>query len=83
MLEENKKYNLTGVRERNEAWNRHILDSLTLLEPIEQHHKHEAGDVVTLLDVGSGGGLPGCVLAIARPHWQVRTCRLRQLYPPS
>ena len=70
LLEENEKYNLTAVRTRSEAVPRHILDSLALLAPIEVHSS-AAERGVLLLDVGSGAGLPGCLLAIARPDWNV------------
>jgi 16S rRNA (guanine527-N7)-methyltransferase len=59
LLDANRRFNLTAVREAETAWTRHILDSLTLvplLAPGEQ-----------AIDVGTGGGLPGMPLAIARP----------------
>lgn len=58
----NKVYNLTSVREPAQMLGRHILDSLAILPWV---------DTPTLLDVGSGGGLPGIPLAIARPDMQV------------
>lgn len=54
----NKVYNLTSVRDINEMVSRHVLDSLTLLPYLCGY---------SLLDVGSGGGLPGIPIAIARP----------------
>ena len=57
----NTAYNLTAVRSREAMEVEHILDSLAVVPHIG------AGPV---LDVGSGGGLPGLVLAIARPQWQ-------------
>lgn len=66
LLETNRKFNLTGVRDRDEAWQRHIVDSLTLmpfLAPIA------AGS--QLIDVGTGGGLPGIPLALARNDLRV------------
>ena len=58
----NERMNLTAIRDREAAWQRHILDSLTLLP-----HLQEAG-VRRVLDVGSGGGLPGLPLAITMPE---------------
>lgn len=60
----NKVYNLTAVRDPKEMLVLHLLDSLSVLPYIE------AGN---LLDVGSGGGLPGLVVAITRPDVQVTT----------
>lgn len=58
----NKVYNLTSVRDIDEMVSRHVLDSLTILPYI-------SGD--SLLDVGSGGGLPGIPLSIALPDLAV------------
>lgn len=56
----NEKVNLTRIVDRESAERLHIADSLTLLQylPPEKHR---------LVDVGSGGGVPGIPLAIARP----------------
>ena len=63
-------YNLTAVRDPQEMLTHHLLDSLSALTPLL---RHTAGQPTRLLDVGSGGGLPGVVLAICRPEIQV-TC---------
>lgn len=60
----NKVYNLTAVRDPNEMVTLHLLDSLSVLPHVQ---------VKNLLDVGSGGGLPGVVLAICLPSLQVTT----------
>ena len=60
----NKVYNLTAVRDPLEMVTLHLLDSLSVLP-------HVHGDC--LLDVGSGGGLPGIVLAICKPNLLVTT----------
>lgn len=74
LLEENSKYNLTAVRDRDEAFTRHVLDSLALLEVIEGNLTEELAQNLSIIDVGSGPGLPGCILGIARPNWTVRSC---------
>eukprot|EP00892_Ulva_mutabilis_P005850 jgi/Ulvmu1/3637/UM017_0050.1 len=73
LLEENAKYNLTAIRDRDEAITRHVLDSLALLEVIEGNVTADSAQNLSLIDIGSGPGLPGCILAIARPAWTV-TC---------
>lgn len=60
----NKVYNLTAIRDGEEMVKLHLLDSLSVLPYV--------GDE-DLLDVGSGGGLPGIVLAIVKPHLKVTT----------
>ena len=60
----NKVYNLTAVRDPLEMVTLHLLDSLSVLPYIDSSN---------LLDVGSGGGLPGIVLAICKPDLQVTT----------
>lgn len=61
----NAVYNLTAIRDPRQMLIQHILDSLSILP-----HLPTRADA-TVLDVGSGGGLPGVVLAIVRPDWQV------------
>lgn len=63
LMRANERMNLTAVRDAGGAWGRHILDSLTLMPVLAE--VPEGGRVI---DVGSGGGLPGIVLAIVCPH---------------
>ena len=64
----NKVYNLTAVRDPQEMLTHHLLDSLTAVAPLLRHTQ---GRPAKVLDVGSGGGLPGVVLAICRPELDV------------
>jgi len=66
----NRVYNLTAVRDMAEMQSLHLLDSLAAVPPL---HRHLAGRAARVLDVGSGAGLPGVVLAITHPEWTV-TC---------
>jgi 16S rRNA (guanine527-N7)-methyltransferase len=66
----NGVYNLTAVRQPAEMMTHHLLDSLAVLPPLRRHLD---GRAARILDVGSGGGLPGVVLAILEPQWDV-TC---------
>ena len=58
----NRTYSLTALREQDKAVSHHLLDSLAALPYLSAD---------TLLDVGSGGGMPGIPLAIARPDLRV------------
>ena len=62
LLKWNKTYNLTALRDPEQAISHHLLDSLSILPHVGSG---------PLLDVGSGGGLPGIPLAIARPDLPV------------
>ena len=61
----NAVYNLTAIRDPKQMLIQHILDSLSIVP----HLRGRAS--ARVLDVGSGGGLPGIVLAIVEPDWQV------------
>ena len=80
----NKVYNLTSVRDPAEMMTHHLLDSLAVIQPLQRQLTQlqdfsKAGQVVApiqkpvvrLLDVGSGAGLPGVVIAICCPELRV------------
>lgn len=83
----NKVYNLTSLRDPAEMLSHHLIDSLSAVAPLQRHLSTLSGQSspsndtpdatpaqsVRVLDVGSGGGLPGVVLAICLPHVSV-TC---------
>jgi 16S rRNA (guanine527-N7)-methyltransferase len=64
----NKVYNLTALRDPADMLTHHLLDSLTAVAPLSRHTQ---GQPTKVLDVGSGGGLPGVVLAICMPELNV------------
>ena len=58
LINENKSLNLIGKSTVNQIWQRHILDSFQVIDFIENSDK-------TLIDIGSGAGFPGLIIAIA------------------
>lgn len=58
----NRVYNLTAIREAPKLVSHHLLDSLAVVT-------HLAGE--TVVDIGTGPGLPGIPIALARPDWHV------------
>lgn len=66
LLAWNRKVNLTAITDPAELAEKHLVDSLALVP--------EVGGAATLLDVGSGAGLPGIPLAIALPSLSVTCC---------
>lgn len=71
----NRVYNLTAVREPAAMLTQHLLDCLVIVPSLRRQMAEvgRAGVPQRVLDVGSGAGLPGVVLAICEPGWQV-TC---------
>ena len=64
----NQTYNLTAVRDPAAMLSHHLADCLAVLAPLDARLQKGRA-----LDVGSGGGLPGMVLAIMRPALDI-TC---------
>jgi 16S rRNA (guanine527-N7)-methyltransferase len=62
LLEANTRFNLTAVTDPDMAWTKHVFDSLTLLPYVV------GAEARQVIDVGSGGGLPGVPLALALPE---------------
>ena len=65
----NRTYNLTAVRDCGQMLVQHVFDSLAVVQPIEAQ---AAARPLRVMDVGSGAGLPGVVLAILHDQWQVQ-----------
>lgn len=71
----------TAAANEEEAFQMHVEDSLALLPTLDTVAHEQAQDLGTdgrldnqefsIIDVGSGGGLPGVIIAIARPNWKV------------
>ena len=59
----NRTYNLTALRDERQMVSHHLLDSFTLLPYVADAH--------SMIDVGSGGGMPGIPTAICRPDLQI------------
>ena len=68
----NKVYNLTALRDPQEILSHHVLGSLSAVAPLMREARL-FGEAFSFLDVGSGGGLPGVVIAICCPNVSV-TC---------
>ena len=67
ILKWNKVYNLTALRDPAQVLTHHLLDSLSIIAPLQA----QCPQATRLLDVGSGAGLPGAVIAIMRPELSV------------
>jgi 16S rRNA (guanine527-N7)-methyltransferase len=59
----NRRFNLTAITDPDQALEKHLVDSLTILPLM--------GKGETLLDIGSGGGFPSIPLKIAHPDWKI------------
>ena len=72
LAEENERQNLVSAASLSNVWTRHIADSLQLLDLAGD------GEGGHWMDLGSGPGLPGLVLAIARPHTPIALVESRR-----
>ena len=67
----NKTYNLTAIRDQEQALIQHLFDSLSIVHPLKQYLQKREVAHPCIMDVGSGGGLPGVILAITLPEASV------------
>lgn len=70
----NRVYNLTALRDPAEMLSHHLIDCLAVLPPLRRWwagHTEGTNPPARVLDVGSGGGLPGVVLAALQQGWQI------------
>jgi len=65
----NRVYNLTALRDPRQILVQHVLDSLSVVAPMRAALTRPGP--ATIVDVGSGGGLPGVVIAATNPDWRV------------
>ena len=65
LIQENEKYNLTNITEKDEAYIKHFYDSIQLEQVIDFNN------IKTLCDVGSGAGFPSIPLKIIYPHLHI------------
>lgn len=65
----NRTYNLTAIRDPEQMLVQHLFDSLSVVNPLAR--MYDPASPTKVYDIGSGGGLPGVVLAIMLPAWQI------------
>ncbi|KAJ0983843.1 hypothetical protein J5N97_002199 [Dioscorea zingiberensis] len=76
LLQWNQRMNLTAVTQESEVLTRHVEDSLAIIPTLQRSYLSHCNptssyDGIDVIDVGSGAGLPGLILAIACPSWKV------------
>ncbi len=69
----NRTYNLTAIRDPSQMLVQHVFDSMSIVTRLRDAMKDHvaSGKQVSVLDVGSGAGLPGTIIAILEPDWRV------------
>ena len=67
LLKWNKTYNLTAIRDPERALVQHVFDSLAIIKPLNNFIQQRDQDKNAVLDVGSGAGLPGVIIATMMP----------------
>ncbi|MCM0036350.1 MAG: 16S rRNA (guanine(527)-N(7))-methyltransferase RsmG [Burkholderiaceae bacterium] len=71
LLKWNHTYNLTAIRDPEQALIQHVFDSLAVIKPISEYFLEQHIKQATILDVGSGAGLPAVILGIMIPTSQI------------
>lgn len=71
LLKWNQTYNLTAIRDPEQALIQHVFDSLAVIKPIMEYFFEHHIKQATILDVGSGAGLPAVILGIMLPTSQI------------
>ena len=71
LLKWNKTYNLTAIRDPEQALIQHVFDSLAVIPPIIEYLSEHHIKTPTILDVGSGAGLPAVILGVMIPTSQI------------
>lgn len=71
LLRWNRTYNLTGARDESALVREHLIDSLAAVPLLDARIPRSAGRRPLLVDVGSGAGFPGIVIAIVHPDWPI------------
>ncbi len=69
LLKWNKTYNLTALKTYDDILKLHIFDSLSIIPALWE--RFDQTQKVSILDVGSGAGLPGFVLGVVCPNWSI------------
>lgn len=67
----NRTYNLTALKDVSAVLEQHILDSLTVIPNLDAYFQAKNITSPKILDVGSGAGLPGVVLAIMKTNYEI------------
>ena len=78
LTEENERQNLIARPSAPAVWQRHIADSAQLLTHVPRETADELAKGGIWLDLGTGAGFPGMVIAILRPEWDIRLIESRR-----